>query len=304
MTVSQTDSPTRAEGDRQLLIYLNGRLVPDHEAAVSVFDSGLNFGDGVFEGLRVYSGGVFRLDEHVARLYESANAFEIDIGMTREQLAREILDWLGANDITDDFHFRPIVTRGNRFPPRSDPRFLTGGPTIIFVGGPIEPSSMDGLRIIVSSMRRTAPDALDPRVKSLAFANSLLPRLEARRLGADDAVVLDGAGFVAEGSTANVFIVSRGQLLTPWPKACLAGITRRAVIELAEAEGLPVVERDISPTELINADEVFFTGTGAEITPVVQANGRPIGNGAAGPITLDLASRYAALVRSDGTPIP
>jgi branched-chain amino acid aminotransferase len=159
------------------------------------------------------------------------------------------------------------------------------------------------VRVVVSSVRRTAPDALDPHVKSLSFANSLLPRLEARRRGADDAVVLDGAGFVAEGSTANVFVVRHGQLATPWPKACLAGITRRAVIELARAAGLAVAERDISPTELATADEVFFTGTGAEVAPVVEVDGRAIGDGAPGPVTLELASRYAALVRAEGTPI-
>jgi branched-chain amino acid aminotransferase len=292
------------ELDRQPLAYVNGTLVPEHEATVSIFDSGLNFGDGVFEGIRAYAGRVFRLEEHVDRLFDSASAFDIDIGMTREGLAGEILGWLSANDVRGDFHFRPIVTRGNRCPPRSDPSFVRDGPTILFVGGSIAPASLTGVRVVISSYRRTGPDSLDARVKSLSFANSILPRLEARRLGVDDAIVLDAAGFVAEGSTANVFLVSRGRILTPWPKACLAGITRRAVMGLARDAGLAVDERDISPTELITADEVFFTGTGSEVTPVVEVNGRRIGDGAAGQATRDLASRYAALVRAEGTMIP
>jgi branched-chain amino acid aminotransferase len=304
VAVPDSDSRSPPAVDHPLLVYVNGRLVAQHEAAVSVFDSGLNFGDGVFEGLRVYAGAVFRLEEHVARLFDSAAAFDLAIGMTRQELAREILSWLKANGVRDDFHFRPIVTRGNRFPPRSDPSLVTEGPTIVFVGGPIEPANLNGLRVIVSSIRRTAPDALDPRVKSLSFANSVLPRLEARRRGADDAIVLDGAGFVAEASTANVFVVRDGELTTPLPRACLAGITRAAVIELARALDLAVAERDVSPTELRTADEVFLTGTGAEVTAVVDVDGRPVGEGAAGPVTRELASRYADLVRSEGTPIP
>ncbi len=287
-----------------LKIYVNGCLVAQDEAVVSVFDSGLGFGDGVFEGLRVYNGRVFRLEAHLARLYQSAAVFEIDIGFAPDQFAAEILGWLSENNVRSDFHFRPIVTRGTRFPPRSDPRLIIEGPTILFVGGPIEPTSMDGIRAIISSIRRTAPDALDPHVKSLSFANNLLPRLEARRYGADDAVVLDAAGFVAEGSTANIFVVRDGELLTPFPRACLAGVTRAAVIELAREAGLPVAERDIPPTEVIGADEVLLTGTGAEITPIIEINGHRIGDGGPGPVTLELARRYAALVASDGTEIP
>jgi branched-chain amino acid aminotransferase len=285
-------------------VYLNGRLVAQDEAVVSVFDSGLGFGDGVFEGLRVYNGRVFRLEAHIARLYQSAAVFDIDIGLPPDRFAAEILDWLSKNHVRGDFHFRPIVTRGTRFPPRSDPRLVTGGPTILFIGGTIQATSMDGIRVIISSIRRTAPDALDPHVKSLSFANNLLPRLEARRYGADDAVVLDAAGFVAEGSTANIFVVRHGELLTPFPRACLAGVTRAAVIELAREAGLSVAEGYISPAELIGADEVLLTGTGAEITPVVEVNGHTIGKGGAGPVTRELARQYATLVSSEGTAIP
>jgi branched-chain amino acid aminotransferase len=289
---------------RPVLAYVNGELIPEAEATVSIFDSGLNFGDGVFEGVRVYAGRVFRLEEHVRRLFDSARAFDLAIGMTGAAIAEAMLAWLAANGVRDDFHFRPIVTRGNRHPPRSDPRFVQGGPTIIFLGAAIAPASLEGLRVVVSSYRRPSPDSLDPRVKSLSFAGGVLPKLEASRVGADDAVVLDAAGFVAEGSTANVFLVSGGRLHTPRPTSCLAGITRQVVIDEAKAAGLAVEERDLSPTELLSADEAFFTGTGAEITPIVEVTGRVIGDGTAGPLTRELARRYATLVRSEGTPIP
>lgn len=285
----------------ELLVYVNGTLMPARDAVVSVWDSGLNFADGVFEGVRVYAGRVFKLHEHVKRLYESARAFQIDIGIAEPQFAETILDWLQANRIRDDFHFRPIVTRGNRFPPRMDPRFVDGGATILFVGGPIAAASLDGMRLAISSLRRTGADVLDPRIKSLNYGNNLLARLEARRRGADDAVMLDREGFVAEASGANIFIVRDGQLQTPWPKACLEGITRRTLMELAAADGVSVVERDLTATDIVNADEVFLAGTGTEVAPVTEVEGATIGAGRAGPVSRMLASRYAGLVRSAGT---
>jgi branched-chain amino acid aminotransferase len=289
--------------DADLQVYVNGTLVSAREAAVSVWDSGLNFADGVFEGVRVYAGRVFKLHEHVARLYQSARAFQIEVGMTEVQFADAILGWLAANRVRDNFHFRPIVTRGNRYPPRMDPRFVDGGATILFVGGAIASASLDGTRVVISSLRRTGADVLDPRIKSLNYGNNLLARLEARRRGVDDAIMLDREGFVAEASGANVFIVRGGQLLTPWPKACLEGITRRTLMELATAQGIFAVERDITATDVVNADEVFLAGTGTEVAPVTEVEGMIIGSGQIGSVTRMLASRYAELVRSTGTPI-
>jgi branched-chain amino acid aminotransferase len=277
--------------------------MPSREAAVPVWDSGFNFADGVFEGVRVYAGRVFKLDEHVRRLYESARAFQIDVGMTREQFAGAVLEWLRANRIRDDFHFRPIVTRGNRFPPRMDPRFVEGPATIVFVGGAIRPAGLDGIRLAVSSVRRPGADMLDPRIKSLNYGNNLLARLDARRRGADDAVLLDREGFVAESSGANIFAVRDGELLTPWPKACLEGITRRTLLQLAGDHGIPAGQRDLSVGDLLCADEVFLAGTGTEVTPVTEVDGRTIGDGRAGPVTRRLASWYADAVRSGGTPV-
>jgi branched-chain amino acid aminotransferase len=286
-----------------LVVYINGEHIPAAEAKISVFDSGFNFADGVFEGLRVYNGGVYRLDDHVRRLYESARAFSIDIGMSRQQFTAEILNWLRANRIREDFHFRPIVTRGDRFPPRLDPKFAQARARIIMVGGPIRPASRAGQRVVISSYRRVAPDALDPRIKSLNYGNNLMGRLDAGRRHADDAVMLDSAGFVAEASAANIFVYRRGRLLTPLPKACLEGITRDTVIQIAQREGIPCEERDLTPTELLNADEVFLCGTGTELSPVVEVEGSKIGSGEIGPITERLLSIYGELVRTEGTPI-
>jgi branched-chain amino acid aminotransferase len=286
-----------------LKIYVNGRLVPSEEATISVFDSGLNFADGVFEGARVYGGAVFRLDQHIKRLFESANSFEIDIGMSPAEFTTVVLDWLRANEVHDDFHLRPIVTRGNRFPPRLDPRFCSAQPNVILLGGPIAPADMRGQRVIVSSVRQINSDALDPKIKSLNYGNNLLARLEAVRRGVDEALMLDSDGYLAEASAANLFIVKDHQVVTPWSKACLEGITRRTVMDLASAQGLKVVERDITVTEVLNADEVFLTGTGTELTPVVEAEGRRIGDGKAGRVTQTLYSAYAEMARSEGTPI-
>src|SRR5439155_21533210 len=154
-------------GSPDLKIYVNGEIVPSEEATISVFDSGLNFADGVFEGVRVYAGAVFRLDQHVKRLYESANAFEINIGMSPSEFTAVVLDWLRVNEIRDNFHLRPIVTRGNRIPPRLDPRFCSDQPNVILLGGPISPADMRGQRLVVSSVRQINSDALDPKIKSL-----------------------------------------------------------------------------------------------------------------------------------------
>ena len=191
---------------------------------------------------------------------------------------------------------------GDRFPPRLDPRFATGKPTILFLGGPVEPSRSPGLRVVVADIRRISPDALDPRVKSLNYGNNVLARLETLRRGVDDAVMLDAGGFVAEASAANVFLVHSGRLETPLTKACLPGLTRRAIIDLAAAIGTETLERDIPPAELLSADEVFLTGTSAELAPVVEVDGRTVGP-VPGPITRDLTTLYRELVRAEGVSI-
>jgi branched-chain amino acid aminotransferase len=288
-----------------MLAYVNGELVPEEEASVSVFDAGLNFADGVFEGVRVYGGKVFRLAEHIDRLYASAATFELDPGFTKEELRGEILRWLAANDVTDDFHFRPIVTRGRRFPPRMDPRFSSGDATTIIVGGPVgQPGAPveGGARVVTSTVRRPAPSVLPAHVKSLSYGPALLARLEATRRGADEAIMLDELGLVAEATVANVFAVRDGALLTPVPRACLDGITRRAIMSLGADAGLKVLEVGLTPEVLAAADEVFLTGTSAEVTPVAALDGIELD--APGPVTRTLSAAYHGLTRSEGTPIP
>ena len=270
---------------------------------MSVLDSGLNFADGVFDGIRVYGGRVFRLDQHLDRLLASAEAFAIDVGLTKAELTAEILRWLAAAGVEDAFHFRPIVTRGRRFPPRLDPRFCTGPATVVFVGGPVS-GPPTGIRAVVSSIRRPAPDVLAPHVKSLNYGPSLLARLEALRRGADDALLLDERGTVAEATAANVFLVLDGRLVTPRPRACLPGITRAAILELAPGLGLEVEEAELDASALFEASELFLCGTGIEVQPVVELEGRAVGSGDVGPVTAAVAGAYGALVRSEGTPIP
>jgi branched-chain amino acid aminotransferase len=286
---------------RELLVYIDGELIPESTASVSAFDSGLNFGDGVFEGLRVYESKVFRLDPHVQRLYASAKAISLDIPMTPREMADEILRWLRANEIRDNFHFRPIVTRGPRRPPRLSPAFA-GPATVVFVGGEIGAPSL-GQRAIFASSRRPGPDVLDPKIKSLNFLSNIAARVEAMRAGVDDALVLDGAGFLAEASSANVFVVKDGSALTPYPKACLAGITRGEVMRLASDAGLDVREQDLSRTDVLNADELFICGTGAHLTPIVELDGLPIGEGIRGPITAHLTGLYDKVVVEHGDEI-
>lgn len=287
----------------ELLVYINGELVPAAEAKISVFDSSFNFGDAIFEGMRVYDRRVYGLDAHIDRLYDSAKAIMLDIPMSKRQMRDELIRWLNANKVESDFHFRPIVTRGNRFPPRTHPKYLQGKPTVVFVGGPIEPGDGSGLRLITASVRRTPPESLDSKIKSVNYLNNMLAKLEAIRQGADDALMYDTQGFLAEASAANVFLVKRGRLMTPFPKSCLEGITRQAVIGIAQRIGYDTLERDITPVQLYAADEVFLTGTAAEVTPIIEVDGRSIGNGESGPITQQLADEYASFVRQEGVPI-
>jgi branched-chain amino acid aminotransferase len=223
--------------------------------------------------------------------------------MAPERFEEEILGWLRHNAIADDFHFRPIVTRGVRRPPRLDPRFAAGRATILLLGGPIAPASAAGLRLTVSSLRRPGPDVLDPRIKSLSYGPNILARNEALRRGADDALVLDAAGFVAEASAANVLAIRDGALVTPRTTACLPGITRAEVLGHARALGLDVAERDVSVAELVCADEVMLCGTGAEIQPVTEIDGQAISGGSPGPTTAELLRRYRAAARELGTAI-
>jgi len=284
-------------------VYINGEHVPVENASISVFDSGFNFGDGVFEGMRVYDGRVLMLDEHIERLYHSAAAAFIEPPMTQEQLKADILAWLRSNGIDGDFHFRPIITRGVRTPPRVDPRFADGTATVVVLGQAIGPTPTTGARLVVSRYRRHGPDSVDSKIKSLSYLNAVLAKLDAIRRDADDAVVLDNRGCLAECSASNIFLVRKGELLTPFAISTLDGLTRNLLMELAGDLGIPVREKDLTTSDVHAADEVFLCGTGAELTPIVSFEGQPVGEGAMGPVTSRLRDAYFGALAERGTVI-
>ncbi|RLG08137.1 MAG: branched-chain amino acid aminotransferase [Thaumarchaeota archaeon] len=276
------------------LVYINGEFIPESEAKVSVFDHGFLYGDGVFEGIRAYKGVIFKLKEHVERLYESAKFLKIEIPMSKEELAEAILETVRRNGLKDCY-IRVIVTRGVG-DLGLDPR-KCDKPSIIIIAKPMPPLlGKKTVSLIISSVRRDGIDATNHQVKSLNYLNSILAKLEAINAGADDAVMLDNRGFVSEATGENIFIVKDGRVMTPPPASgILLGITRNCVIELAKKLGYEVVERELTPFELITADEVFLTGTAAEIVAVESVNGRRIGSRVPGPVTEKLIKEFEKL---------
>jgi branched-chain amino acid aminotransferase len=286
------------------LVYVDGDLVREAEAVVSAFDSGLHFADGCFESIRVYSGRVFRMDEHLDRLFDSVRLLRLPLALRRTDLGAAILGWLNANRVSDAFHFKVLVTRGRRIPPRLDLRFAPGPATVLMMGSDVHGSGRRAVRLIASSVRRPAADALDPRIKTLSWGSNVLARLEVTERGVDDAVMLDVTGTVAAATSSNLFAIRDGRLLTPHPRACLRGITRQAVMDLAADLGMPVVEADLSLADLDTADELFLTGTSSELAPVAEFEGRGLPGGeGGGPWTARLLEAYRRLAKSSGTPL-
>ncbi|NTV27510.1 MAG: branched-chain-amino-acid transaminase [Methanothrix sp.] len=286
------------------LIYINGKFVPAEEAAVSVFDHGFLYGDGVFEGIRAYGGRVFRLNDHVERLYESAQAIMLCVPMTKEEMMEAILETLRKNNLRDAY-IRPIVTRG--FGDLGlDPNKCSLATVIIIA---IEWGAMYGslyevgLTAVSVAVRRNALDALPPNIKSLNYLNNILAKIEANVKGGNEAIILDAQGKLSEGSGDNIFIVKDGKIYTPYTLNNLKGITRDAVIELARASGYEVLERDLGLFDLYTGDEVFVTGTAAEVAPVTKADGRIIGEGVPGPVTKELMAAFKKMTMTTGTPI-
>lgn len=281
-------------------VYVNGKLVPPNEATVSVYDHGLLYGDGVFEGLRSYGGKVFRLEAHIRRLYESARAILLEIPLTREDMARAIQDTLAANEL-DDAYLRVVVTRGAGTL-GLDPNRCSNPQVIIIVDTiSLYPAELyeRGLEVVTVSVIRNHPAALDPRVKSLNYLNNILAKIEGLKAGCIEALMLNQKGEIAECTGDNVFLVRSGVLLTP-PSAAgiLEGITRAAVIQLAEEVGIDVRLVPLTKHDVYIADECFLTGTAAEVVPVVTVDSRTIGDGKPGPITRDLKKRFHELARS------
>jgi branched-chain amino acid aminotransferase len=280
-------------------VYLSGKLVDKDDAKISVFDHGLLYGDGVFEGIRAYSGKVFRLREHLARLYDSAKAICLVIPVAMDELAKAVEETVAANHI-DDGYIRLIVTRGAGTLGLDPNR--TSDPQIVIIADKISlyPDEFyaNGLKIVTVSTIRNHPAALSPRIKSLNYLNNILAKIEGLKAGCVEALMLNHKGEVAECTGDNIFIVRDGRLATPPTDAgILEGITREAVIELAVAAGLETLEMPLTRHDIFVADECFLTGTAAEVVPVVELDGRTIGDGAPGPITLDLMERFKALAR-------
>lgn len=282
------------------LVNLNGKLVDKADARISVYDHGLLYGDGIFEGIRVYAGKVFRLHEHVERLYESARHILLEIPWTPQKMIEETLRTVEANKKQDGY-IRTVVTRGVGSLGIDPNKCETPSVFIIVDDISLYPARMyeEGMEIITSSFIRCHPNTISPRVKSLNYLNNILGKMEATRAGCPEALMLNHLGEVAECTADNVFLVKHGTLRTPPITAgILQGVTRDAVIELACAAGITVQEIALTRHDVYVADELFLTGTGAEIVPVVKVDGRPIGSGRPGPITKQLRERYHVLVRS------
>ncbi len=293
--------------ERELQVYVNGEYLPRSRATVSVFDHGLLYGDGVFEGIRAYGGSVFQLDPHIDRLFASANYIQLAIPLDREKMTRIILETLRRNKLKDAY-IRVIVTRGVGdlgVSPDSchEPTVVVIAELASSILGSREPKVW---RVIISSMRRDSVDATTHEVKSLNYLNSILARMEAKGVGADDAIMLDSRGFVSEGTATNIFVVIDGSVFTPQTSsAILHGITRARIIKLCRELGLEVLEKDITPFELVSANEVFMVGTKSEIVAVGNINGKVVGTGREGPTTKLLRQEFSKLVarKGEGTPI-
>jgi branched-chain amino acid aminotransferase len=290
--------------NRDLIVNINGQLVHRDKAGISPFDSAVQGGDAVWEGLRLYNGRIFKLHEHLDRLERSARALSFAEIPQPEKIVDEIKRTLTANKMRDGVHIRLTLTRGVKITSGMDPRLNQSGPTLIILAEhKALVYSKDGLKLITSSVRRPSPEILDPRIHHANLLNSILAKIEANNAGADDALMLDSNGFVAETNATNVFIVRKGDLATSKVVACPEGITRATVIEIAAAEKIRCVEADLSPVDIYGADEMFCTGTMGELVGVIQLDNRPIGDGKVGPMTKRLSELYAQRTASEGVEV-
>jgi branched-chain amino acid aminotransferase len=283
------------ERNEKVLIYVNGELVPRNEAKVSVFDSGFLLGDGVWEGIRLHDGAFAFLDEHLNRLYQGAQAIGLDIGVTREEMAAILYKTIRANDMHDGVHVRLMVTRGLKKTPSQDPRLTKSKPTIVVIAEhkQVNPTAWEnGVRLFTSTIRRPPPDTLDQKLNCHSKLHEVIALNQALQAGADEALMLDIHGAVSTCNATNFFIVVNGQVWTSTGQHCLNGITRRKIIELCQANGIPVFEKNFSLVDVYSADEAFVTGTFGGLTPVMEVDGRQIGKRQAGEMTRRLKGLY------------
>jgi len=291
--------------NKQLQVYINGKLVPERRAHISVFDHGLLYGDGVFEGIRAYNGRVFKLDEHIDRLFRSAQAIDLEMPMTKAGLSRAVVRTCRANG-TRNGYVRLVITRGVGTLGLNP--YACEKPQVVIIASAIQlyPKRLyeRGLSIITVGTMRNEAEAINPKIKSLNYLNNVLAKIEALNAGVMECIMLNPQGFVAEASGDNVFMVRGNTLITP-PTWCgaLEGITRQVVMELAPEQGCEVREDVLSRYDLYTADEVFLTGTAAELIGVTKIDRRTIGSGRPGPVTRKLARAFSALANANGTPI-
>lgn len=286
--------------NEQILIYINGKLVPRAEAKISVFDSGFLVGDGVWEAVRLHEGVLVFLAEHLDRLFQGARAIGLDLGMTRAEIKAALQQVITANHMTSNVHVRFMFTRGVKKTPSQDPRLAVGGPTVVIIAEhkQADPAGKtQGIRLFTSTVRRGSPDYLDPRLNCHSKLHEVIALIQALEAGADEALMLDVHGFVSTCNATNFFIVRRGEVWTSTGQYCMNGITRGKVIQVCRKHGLPVFEKNFSLTDVYDADEAFVTGTFGGLTPVVEVDGRVIGAGTYGPLTRRLGDGYQAEIQ-------
>ncbi|HWN24988.1 MAG TPA: aminotransferase class IV [Candidatus Sulfotelmatobacter sp.] len=292
------------ERNRNLIVNINGQLVHRDKAGISPFDSAVQGGDAVWEGLRLYDGRIFKLHEHLDRLHRSATALSFPEIPSREKIIKEIKRTLAANKMHDGVHIRLTLTRGVKITSGMDPRLNQGGPTLIVLAEHKAPVyAKTGLTLITSKIRRPPPEILDPKIHHANLLNSILAKLEANNVGADDALMLDMHGFVAETNATHVFIVCNNELATSRVVACPEGITRATVLEICAAEKIPCVETDLSLVDVYGADEMFCTGTMGELAGVIKVDDRIIGDGRVGLMTKRLSVLYAQRTALEGVEV-
>jgi len=288
-----------------ILVCVNGQLKPRAEASVSVFDSVVQGGDAVWEGLRVYNGRVAELDGHLQRLQDSARALAFSGVPSSDDVRTAIFNTLEANGMRDNAHIRLTLTRGEKVTSGMNPRFNQSGCTLIVLAEWKPPVySDDGIRVITASTRRNTPQCLDSKIHHNNLLNNILATIEANVAGVDSAIMLDISGFVSETNDTNLFVVKDNRVLTPHADSCLPGLTRKMILEICDAQNIQSAERNLSLTQIYTADEVFTSGTMGELTPVLEADGRAIGDGKVGPMTSRLQKLHREFAYENGAPLP
>lgn len=291
--------------NREILVHIRGSLVPRQDARVSVFDSVVQGGDAVWEGLRVYKGRIAALGDHLRRLQNSAKALAFESVPNSAAIREAIFDTLEANGMTDETHIRLTLTRGEKVTSGMNPKLNQSGCSLIVLAEWKPPVYSDsGIRVVTSAIRRNTPQCLDSKIHHNNLLNNILAAIDANVAGVDSAVMLDVNGFISETNDTNIFIVHRGELLTPFADACLPGLTRQMILDIATIEKIPGREKNLSLTELYCAEEAFTTGTMGELTPILQADGRVIGDGKPGDLTRRLQKLHRAYAYEHGEPLP